>query len=406
VDMFARGQSQVDYEQRIDFNALREKRLNKARQAMREMGYDALFLWRDENVRYLTSLRAIMLQFRSSTTYGVFMPADGRPVLFLSSGELIRAQEAMPWIGEFYPIPIMDEGELVDRVIADKVKKVFEKYGMTRGKVAVDAMTFQQKQSYEKHLSGVEWVDGDTLMQVVRRIKLPEEIQILQEATVLADAVTQTAIDAVRPGIKECEVAAAAVETLFRLGGEFGHTTSPFVASGERMSPPARFPSDKIIRYGDVVFIDIGAAWNGYFGDVGRTVICGHPSREQKRIYTAVYESLQAGVRSMKPGVRCSEVAEAFRSAGARRGLGEHFLNLFIGHGIGCAPAEPPFVGETMPGAEDMVLEKGMVLAMEPLIWVPGVRGGGGVRIEDMVMITDEGAELMSRNPYDERLLE
>jgi len=406
VEMFARGQFQVDYEQRIDFTALREGRISKTQKAMRDAGYDALFLWRDENVRYLTSLRIIMLQFRSSTTYGAFLPAEGRPELFLSSGELIRAREVMPWIGEFHPIPIMDEGGLVDRVIADKVRPVFEKYGVTGGRVAVDAMTFQQKQGYEKNLSGVEWVDGDSLMQLVRRIKLPGEIQVLQEATALADAVTQTAIDAVRPGIRECEVAAAAVHTLFRLGGEFGHVASPFVASGERMAPPARFPSDKIIRYGDVVFIDIGAAWNGYFGDVGRTVICGRPSPEQKRIYTAVYESLQAGIRAMKPGVRCSEVAAVFRSAGARHGLEEHFLNLFIGHGIGCAPAESPFVGETMPGAEDVVLEKGMVLAMEPLIWEPGVRGGGGVRIEDMVMITDEGAEFMSRSPYDERLLD
>jgi Xaa-Pro aminopeptidase len=321
----------------------------------------------------------------------------------LSSGELVRARAAMPWIGEFHPIPVMDENGLVERAVAEKVQLVFEKYGVDGGRVGVDAMTFAQERSYQKYLPGVEWLDGDALMNAVRRVKLPEEILILEEATAMADAVTQTAMDNVRAGVREYEVSAAAMRTLFRLGGEFGHLASPFVASGERMSPPTRFPTDKLIRNGDVVFIDIGAAWNGYFGDVGRTVICGKPSLEQKRIYRAVYEALQAGVAVMKPGVKSSVVAERFRTQAAKCGLEENFINLFIGHGIGCAPAESPFVGETMPGAEDVVLEEGMVLAMEPLIWVPGVRGGGGVRLEDMILVTASGAEFMSRSPYDER---
>lgn len=403
---FARGTYQVDYEQRVDFAALRQGRVRKAQQAMRETGIDAVFLWRDENVRYLTSLRAIMLQYRASTTYGVFLAREGNPILFLSSGELPRARLAMPWIEEFCPIPIMDERGLVEEVVAKKVRPVFEKYEVNRGTVAIDSMSFLQKQCYEKYLPGVEWVDGESLMQRVRRVKLPEEMQLLQEATAIADAVTQTAIDAVHPGARECEIAAEAARTLFRLGGEFGHLASPFVASGERMSPPTRFPTDKIVRHGDLVFIDIGAAWNGYFADVGRTVICGKPSARQKQIYTAVYESLMAGAEFMKPGRRCSEVTEVFRAKAARFGLENHFIDLFIGHGIGCSPAETPFLGETMPGAEDVVLEPGMVLALEPLIWVPGVAGGGGVRIEDMVMVTEEGAVFMSRAPYDERLLD
>ncbi len=405
MQSWAKGQFQVDYEQRIDFDALRAGRIERTRSAMRDNGVDAVFLWRDENVRYLTSLRAIMIQYRASTTYGVFLHRDGDPVLFLSSGELARAERDMPWIKRLVPIPIMDEAGLVGEVVRDKIVPVFAEHGVLKGKVALDAMTFQQSRAYASHLPAVEWTDGDSLMNAVRRVKLPGEIELIQEATALADAVVASGTEAVRPGVRECEVSAAATSALFRLGGEFGHLASPFVASGERMSPPTRFPTDKIIRYGDLVFMDIGASWNGYFADVGRTVICGKPSPEQIRVFRAVYDSLQAGIAAARPGARCSEVAAAFRREAERHGLGDRFINLFIGHGIGSAPTEHPFVGETMPGAEDPVLEPGVVLALEPLIWIPGVRGGGGVRIEDMVMVTEAGAEVMSRAPYDEKLL-
>src|SRR5205085_3596738 len=135
-----------------------------------------------------------------------------------------------------------------------------------------------------------------------RRIKLPEEIIMLEEATALADAVTASGVAAIAEGVRECEVAGEAMRTLFRLGGEYAHVMTPFVASGEHMSPPHRISSDKLIRNGDLVFIDIGACWNGYFGDVARTVICGTPSPRQRDIYTAVYEALQEGIASMRPG--------------------------------------------------------------------------------------------------------
>src|SRR5207245_5777736 len=112
-----------------------------------------------------------------------------------------------------------------------------------------------------------------------------------------------------RPGIREGAVAGEAVRTLLRLGGEYPHVTTPFVASGERMAPPTRLATDKLIREGDLVFIDIGAMWNGYFGDIGRTVVCGTPSGEQRRIYRAVWESLQAGIAAMRPGATNVEVA-------------------------------------------------------------------------------------------------
>jgi Xaa-Pro aminopeptidase len=402
---YAAGQYQVDYEARVDFGRLRAERVRRTQDLMRERGVDALLLWKDENVRYLTSLRAIMIQFRSTTTYGVLLFAGGEPTLFASGGEVARAREVMPWIEDLVAIPILDEPGLVRTVVEGEILPRLADRGLVKGLVGVDGMTFPQLRAYQELLPDVALMDGDTLMQKARLIKTRDEVALLHEASAIADAVTQAAVDAVRPGVRECEVAGEAMRVLFRLGGEFAHLASPFVASGERMSPPTRFATDKLIRDGDLVFIDIGACWNGYFGDVGRAVICGQPSAEQALIYTTVYEALRAGIETMYPGNTNEDVAHAIRDQAAKRGLEEHFINLFIGHGIGISPNEPPYIGEQTPGAEEVTLEPGMVFAVEPLIWVPGVRGGGGVRLEETVLVTDEGALVLSRVPFDERLL-
>jgi Xaa-Pro aminopeptidase len=402
---YAQGQYQVDYEARVDFDRLRLARVAKAQDAMRAHGLDALVLWKDENVRYLTSLRAITLQYRSTTQYGVILFPHGKPVLFLSGGEYARAKDVMPWIGEFVVIPIMEEVGMVEVVTAEQTARLLSEHGADGGRVGFDGMTMPQLNAYTKHLSRVEMVDGETFMQEVRLIKLSEEIQLLREAAALADAVTQTAIEAVRPGVRECEVAGEAMRTLFRLGGEYAHLASPFVASGERMSPPTRFATDKLIRNGDLVFIDIGACWNGYFGDEGRTMICGTPSDIQRTVYRTVHECLMAARRGLRPGRTNHEVAAEIIHVAAGAGLDKNFIHLFIGHGLGITPNEPPYIGEPQRGTHEVVLAPGMVFAVEPLIWVPGVRGGGGVRLEDTILVTEGEPEVLTRCGFDEHLL-
>jgi Xaa-Pro aminopeptidase len=402
---YAQGQFQVDYGARIDFDRLRQARVAKAQEAMRARDLQALVLWKDENVRYLTSLRAITLQYRSTTQYGVVLFPEGKPVLFLSGGEYARAKEVMPWVGEFVVIPIMEEVGIVEVVTVEQTARVLREHGTEKGRVGFDGMTVPQLNAYTKYLGQMEMPDGETFMQEVRRIKLPDEVQLLREAAAIADAVTETAIEAVRPGVRECEVAGEAMRTLFRLGGEFAHLASPFVASGERMSPPTRFATDKLIRNGDLVFIDIGACWNGYFGDVGRAVICGKPSETQRKVYRTVHECLMVAHRELRPGRTNQAVAAAIKRAAAQAGLEQNFIHLFIGHGLGITPNEPPYIGEPQRGTHEVVLEAGMVFAVEPLIWVPKVPGGGGVRLEDTILVTEGEPEVLTRCGFDERLL-
>jgi len=134
-------------------------------------------------------------------------------------------------------------------------------------------------------------------------------------------------------------------------------------------------------------------------------VICGRPQRRQQEIYTAVHEALQEATRAMVPGNTNDDVAAAVRGAAARHGLADNFISLFIGHGVGMGSNEPPYIGEDLPGAETVVLQEGMTFAVEPLIWVPGVRGGGGVRLEDTILVSPGGGRPLTRLGFDERLL-
>jgi Xaa-Pro dipeptidase len=251
----------------------------------------------------------------------------------------------------------------------------------------------------------VRLADGDRVMQAARLVKDSAELALMQEAAAIAEGVTEAAIRAVAPGVREYDVVAEAMHALYRLGGEMAHLATPFVASGEHMSPPNRFASDKLIREGDVVFIDIGAMWNGYYSDLGRTVACGEPSDRQREVFTAVHRALLAGTKAMGAGNTNDDVAAAVRAEGEAMGFGDDFLSLFIGHGIGVGANEPPYVGEALPGAETVELREGMTMAIEPLIWVPGVRGGGGVRLEDTILVGADGGIPLTRTSFDRRLL-
>jgi Xaa-Pro aminopeptidase/Xaa-Pro dipeptidase len=171
------------------------------------------------------------------------------------------------------------------------------------------------------------------------------------------------------------------------------------------MSPPTRFATDKLIRNGDLVFIDIGACWNGYFADEGRAVICGTSSDIQRKVYRTVYECLMVAHRGLRAGRTNNDVAAEIKAVAARAGLERNFIHLFIGHGLGISSNEPPYIGEPQKGAREVVLEPGMVIAVEPLIWVGEVRGGAGVRLEDTFVVTEREPEVLTRCAFDERLL-
>jgi Xaa-Pro dipeptidase len=406
MDRFARGPFHVGYERRVDLEALRAKRIAKADAERKKAGLDALLVWKDENGRYLTDLRPQLIAGKTTALNGALLIEGHAPIMFCSGGERDRVDRTMPWVKEVHTIPIIEEKALVEGLVKDILGPVLQKYGLTDAKLGLDESNMVFLKALEKHFPKLKIEDGDTPMQLARMIKLEEEIVMLEEATAIADAVCATAVATVADGVRECDVAGEAMRTLFKLGGEYAHVMTPFVASGEHMAPPHRICSDKLIRNGDIVFIDIGACWNGYFGDMARSVLCGDKaSEDQKKVYTAVYDALKAGIAEMRPGRTNKDSYDAFKRGADKYGLGGRFLSLFIGHGVGIGANEPPYVGETLPGAPTYEFQPGMVFAIEPLIWVEGIRGGGGVCLEEMVLVTEDGPHLMSRAPFDDKLM-
>jgi Xaa-Pro dipeptidase len=402
---FARGQFRADFASRADPGAIRSERLSAAAAALDAAELDALLLFKDENVRYLTGMRAQLLQGKSALLNGVLL-ADGRdPVLLSSGGDLDRARETMPWLAEIHAVPILEARGLIRGFVEHTLGRLLEARGLAEARIGIDECSYIMVEEIGRALPGVVLRDGDSLLQGCRAVKSRGELELMEEAAAIAEAVTQAAIDAVAPGVRETDVAAAAMHALYRLGGEMAHVATPFVASGEHMSPPTRLATDKIVREGDLVFIDIGAMWGGYFADMGRTVACGRPSQVQREVYTTVYEALEAGRREMRPYRTNEDVATAVRGAAERRGLEGNLLSLFIGHGVGMGSNEPPYVGESLPGADVVPLEPGMTLALEPLVWLPGVPGGGGVRLEDTIVVEEDGGRALTRTAFDERLL-
>lgn len=402
---YAMGPMAVDWEERYDFPGLRRKRVKRVQEKLAEAGVDAILVWKNENVRYLTSLRAQLLAGKESSLNGALITRDSDPILFCSGGELDKARGGMPWLSGIHPIPIMEQPELTAAFATQTLKPMLDELGVRSGRLGIDHASFSLIDAVARALPDVQLVDGDAVMQAARLIKFDEEIQVIREACSIGDAVTRRAIDGSREGRREMEIAGDAMQTLYHAGGEMAHVLTPYVASGEHMAPPHRITSDKMVRNGDLVFIDIGAMWNGYFADIGRTTIVGKPRIEQKKVYTAVYESLMAGIAVMRPGNTNADVADAIRAKVAEHDLLDRLFSLFIGHGIGIGSNEPPYIGESLPGATVVTLQPNMVFAVEPLVWIPGIPGGAGVRIEDMIHITDGDPEVLSRVEYEERLL-
>ena len=204
---WARGPGNVDYERRVDYEALRQKRLARARRAMRDAGLDALLVWKDENQRYLTNLRAQLIAGKTTALNGALLIGDEEPILFCSGGEADRVRETMTWIKEYHVVPIVEQRALVKGFVTETLAPILQRFDLLDGRLGMDEANMILVNTMQRTFPNLVLEECDSVMQSTRMIKLPEEIALLQEATAIADAVTECAMDAVRAGRRECEVA-------------------------------------------------------------------------------------------------------------------------------------------------------------------------------------------------------
>ena len=345
------------------------EKLSKLRKSLAEHQIDALLITSSYNRRYITDFTG---------TAGVAIVSQNQAVFIT---DFRYTEQAAKQISGFEIIqhtqPLIEEvGVQLDKM---GVKKVgFEK----------DDMTYAMFESYQKAVNS-ELVPVSGLVEKIRLIKTPQEIKIIKAAADIADAAFEHIISYIAPGKTELEVSNE-LEFFMRRQGATSSSFDIIVASGLRSALPHGVASDKIIEKGDFVTLDFGALYNGYISDITRTVAVGEPSEQLKEIYQIVLDSQLLALEKVKPGMTGIEADAVARDYIKSKGFGDAFGHS-LGHGIGLEVHEGPglsFRSET-------ILEEGMVVTIEPGIYVPGI---GGVRIEDDTVITKIGNEKLTHS--------
>jgi Xaa-Pro aminopeptidase len=252
-------------------------------------------------------------------------------------------------------------------------------------------MTVAQKAALGTAIgSRVRWVSGGDAIERLRAVKDGAELETMREAAMLVSKVIAEVIPTIKPGIAELEVAAKIDYAIKRRGGS-GPSFETIVASGPRSAWAHARPTSKPLRKNELVVLDQGAILRGYCSDMTRTVFLGRSPAKVRRLYDAVLEAQEAAKAAIRPGVAAWKVDAAARSVLRHRGLARHFTHS-TGHGLGIEVHEMPRLGR----GDDTVLEEGMVVTVEPGVYVEGL---GGIRIEDDVVVAAGGGVDLTNAP-------
>jgi len=384
------GPMGVDWEARIDFDRLRKDRLRKAQEAIAESEADLLFVLRTEDARYLTAYRHHLGPAAIVGNGAVVVSADSPPVLFTMDEEHCKAR--LPWLSEDQVQPRANFREPEGaREFGERVKSLFG--SLDDRVVGIDLYSPGIAELVQEAFPKTRFVDGYEILLRAKEIKTEDEIACLKIVTAITEAGMDAALRMLRPGVRECEVLAEAWKTMTVLGSEWTQCSN-IVASGPYTAPYRRFTSDRIIRLGDPVIIDIGGCFNGYWGDFTRTYICGdvEPTPEQIQLHQSCYDALFRACAACVPGNTNADVVAA---------AGEEYVLSSLGHGSGVNPWEAPHFSLTSKRSP-MTLKPGMVANLEPYCGTPGV---GGFRLENNLVIRSTGPEIYTPYPFDERLL-
>jgi len=270
-----------------------------------------------------------------------------------------------------------------------------EKLNLKSGKIGVEPtrLRYLEIKYLRQALPKIDFVDGSAVLADLRMIKDEYEIANMRKAAQIAQNAMQSTLKIIKAGMSEKEIANELVINLLRAGSDPRLPFSPIVAVGENSANPHALPTERSLREGDLLLIDWGAGYEGYFSDITRTFTFGKVDPECVKIGKIVYEANRAGREAGKPGMDAGTVDRAARSVITRAGYGSAFIHR-TGHGLGMEAHEPPYIF----GDSDVILAPGMTFTVEPGIYL---EGKGGVRIEDDVVVTEKGLESLTDLPRD-----
>jgi Xaa-Pro aminopeptidase len=373
----------------IEMGRLIKRNREKVLKLMQNLNLDAVLVTSLDNVRYITGERPFMM---------LDWYVDAFPAIFTSSGHIESLTTyygtGLGWKSfPFIPAPLVS-----DRW-ADHFASIFKKLNLSSGNIGIDYLYFETLEKLKRHLPKATFHPILDQLLKIRAVKTEYEIEMEREAAKIIDLGLEAGYDSLAVGVTENEVFAKMLKVMTEAGSE-GPPFFSLCCSGER-TLHSLLSSNRKLKDGDFVWFDIGCVFNGYIGDGARTGLVGRAGKEHKELYATIYEAHMRGIRATKPGVRASEIDRAIREY--LREVKYPDYPHSSGHGIGLRTVELPWITSSQEaGSQDMILEPGMIFALEPKTYKEGFAAAG---LEDMVLVTESGCEVLTKAHYLEELL-
>jgi len=356
---------------------IHSERLKRLRREMVRTGLSALFISRPENRRYMSGFEAADEQLDESS--GRLLITGRRAYLLTDSRYEIQAvREAPDYEVVIYRVsPVQTLAQLAKRHRVERMG--FE----------VDHLTVAFHQEMRRLMKGVSLQPANGQVEKLRQIKDPAEVRLMVRALRITEEALSRTYAFLKPGRTELETARFFEEAMVNLGAE-GPAFKTIVASGPNAAMPHAVPTNRRIKASETVIIDCGAMVRGYRADMTRTLILGQARPWTKKIYRTVRQAQLRALGGIRAGLTTDQADALAREVIDEAGYGDYFGHA-LGHGVGLATHEAPALSRMRPAK----LEPGMVVTVEPGIYLPG---RGGVRLEEMVLITEKGSRLLNRD--------
>jgi Xaa-Pro dipeptidase len=392
------GTMAKDWELGVDYQRMVRERFERAQNAVKAAGLGGVLCFNVDNVRYVTGTH-IGEWVRDKFDRYSLCPGEGEAYLWDPAPPAKRISS--PWIAARVGAPVSNMQGAIPPIVgaqkefARQIKKMLVHYGIDNKPLGIDLLELPMLRALESE--DIEVVDGQQAMLDARETKTPEEIQCLKVAAAMVDATYYDICKAIRPGVRENELVAIAHDRLFRLGSERVECVNS--VAGPRGTPHCHTFSDRIIQPGDMVYLDIMHSFNGYRTCYYRTFVCGEPNKHQIEAYDLASKWISASIDAIKPGATVDQIASVWPAAEefGYQDEEEAFL-LQYGHGIGLSLWERPILSRRFKG-RGSVLKEGMVFAVET--WKGAADGSGAARIEEEVVVTKDGCEVITNFPSD-----
>jgi Xaa-Pro aminopeptidase len=400
------GAMAVDWEARIDFDRLRRERLARAQEALRSSDLAAFLCFDMNNIRYITST-TIGEWARDKLARFCLLFRDEPPLLWDFGSAAASHRLHAPWntpdrwrAGVSTMRGAMTSQTGIAEDVARKVQHELEIRGLLHEPIGADVIELPVLLALQA--GGVTVLDAQQAMQNARMIKTEDEINLLNTSAMMVDAAYDLLYEHLRPGVRENDLVALVTKRLIELGSDQVEAVNAI--SGERCSPHPHIYSDRVIRPGDQAFFDIIQSFHGYRTCYYRTFCVGGATRAQKDAYKVCRDYLDAAIDLVKPGTTTREIAEVWPKA-EEFGFAneEEAFALQFGHGIGLSNWEKPVISRLVSLNEEFVLQPGMVFALETY-W-PASDGYSAARIEEEIVVTPTGHQIITRFPADELLV-